>query len=77
MVFDEACKCRDIVAVKHRHGGVSDRTGRGNGDDGGIIAGKPGMIKRQIAHFDLVVGIALVALDDNEVAWAELGEDIL
>ena len=74
---DELGQCRHIVAVEDRNRRIGNRSGGGDRHDGRIIAGKLRMIERQIAHFDLVVGVALVAFDDDEIAGRELGENFL
>ena len=75
MFFDETDKCRDIITVKHRHRRPGNRPGGGNGDNRWIVARQLGVIECQIADLDLVMGIALVALDDDQIARTELGQN--
>ena len=73
----EGAQRAHVIPVKNRNLGTRNGTCGGDGDDGWIIAREMGMVEIQIAHFDLVMGVALVAFDDDEITGRQLVQDVI
>lgn len=67
---------QDIITVKDRHGCPADLSVCRDGHDGGVIPRQGGMIEDKVAHFDLVVAVPFVALNDHQIAGPQPGKHI-